>query len=43
MASIKEGMNFILDFQEKEQKEFKNFVVELAKAHSLCAATKEEI
>lgn len=41
MASITEGMNFILGFSEKEQKEFKNFVVELAKAHSLCAATKE--
>ena len=41
MASITEGMNFILGLSEKEQKEFKNFVVELAKAHSLCAATKE--
>ncbi len=41
MASITEGMNFILGLSEKEQKEFKNFVVELTKAHSLCAATKE--
>lgn len=41
MASITEGMNFILGLSEKEQKEFKNFVVEHAKAHSLCAATKE--
>ncbi|MGL5068968.1 MAG: type I restriction endonuclease subunit R [Sarcina sp.] len=41
MKSITEGMNFVFGFEEKEQKEFKNFVMELAKAHSLCAATHE--
>ncbi|WP_421383150.1 type I restriction enzyme endonuclease domain-containing protein [Bacillus salacetis] len=34
-------MNFILGKKEKEQKDFKQFCVELAKAYSLCAATDE--
>lgn len=41
MQSIAEGMNFVVGLEEKEQKEFKNLVMELAKAHSLCAATEE--
>lgn len=35
------GMNFILGLEQDEQKEFKQTCVELAKAHSLCAATDE--
>lgn len=41
MRSIAEGMDFVLGFEERKQKDFKQFVVELGKAHSLCAATKE--
>ncbi|WP_139904960.1 type I restriction endonuclease subunit R [Clostridium thermarum] len=41
IRAITEGMDFVLSMEEKEQKEFKNTVVELAKAHSLCASTKE--
>lgn len=35
------GMNFVLGLEEAEQKEFKRTCIELAKAHSLCAATDE--
>ncbi|MEB6548988.1 type I restriction endonuclease subunit R [Heyndrickxia sporothermodurans] len=41
IRTITGGMNFILGLEEKEQKEFKQFAIELAKAHSLCAATDE--
>lgn len=41
IRAITGGMNFILGKLEKEQKEFKQIAVELAKAHSLCAATTE--
>lgn len=41
IRAITGGMNFILGKPEKEQKEFKQIAVELAKAHSLCAATNE--
>lgn len=41
IRAITTGMNFVLGMEEKEQKEFKQFSVELAKAHSLCAATDE--
>ena len=41
MRAIITGMNFVLGLSEKEQKEFKQFAVELAKAHALCAATDE--
>ncbi|WP_303869976.1 type I restriction endonuclease subunit R [Acetobacterium wieringae] len=34
------GMDFILGKPENEQKDFKKTVIELAKAHSLCAATE---
>lgn len=39
MNTIVGGMNFILGLSEQEQKEFKLLCIELAKAHSLCAAT----
>ena len=35
------GMNFILGLGQDEQKEFKQTCIELAKSHSLCAATDE--
>lgn len=41
IRAITTGMNFVLGLNEKEQKEFKQFAVELAKAHALCAATDE--
>ena len=41
IRAITGGMNFILGKPEKEQKDFKQIATELAKAHSLCAATKE--
>lgn len=41
IRAITGGMDFILGKPEKEQKEFKNVAIELAKAHSLCAATDE--
>ncbi|MCI6691409.1 MAG: type I restriction endonuclease subunit R [Clostridium sp.] len=41
IRAITSGMNFVLGLEEKEQKEFKQFSVELAKAHALCAATDE--
>jgi type I restriction enzyme R subunit len=41
IRAITGGMNFILGLPEKEQKDFKQIAVELAKAHSLCAATDE--
>ncbi|QAA31317.1 type I restriction endonuclease subunit R [Clostridium manihotivorum] len=41
IRAITSGMNFILGMEEKEQKDFKLFATELAKAHSLCAATEE--
>lgn len=41
IRAITGGMDFILGKTEKEQKEFKNLVIELAKSHSLCAATRE--
>lgn len=39
IRAITGGMDFILGKPEKEQKEFKQIAIELAKAHSLCAAT----
>lgn len=39
MNAIVGGINFILGLSEQEQKEFKLLCIELAKAHSLCAAT----
>ena len=41
IRAITAGMNLVLGFEEKEQKEFKQTTIELAKAHSLCAATDE--
>lgn len=41
MRAITTGMDFVLGLNEKEQKDFKQFAVELAKAHALCAATDE--
>lgn len=41
MQAIASGMNFVLGFPEREQKEFKKLAVEAAKAHALCAATPE--
>ncbi|MEY8415560.1 type I restriction endonuclease subunit R [Tissierella praeacuta] len=41
IRAITGGMDFILGKPEKEQKEFKNIAIEVAKAHSLCAATDE--
>lgn len=41
IRAITGGMDFILGKTEDEQKEFKQISVELAKAHSLCAATNE--
>ncbi|MBS4536782.1 type I restriction endonuclease subunit R [Clostridium sp. D2Q-14] len=41
MRAIAGGMDFILGKSEEEQKEFKQIAIELAKAHSLCAATDE--
>ncbi|MHC6180935.1 type I restriction endonuclease subunit R [Clostridium sp. JNZ X4-2] len=41
IRAITGGMNFVLGKSQKEQKEFKQIAVELAKAHSLCAATPE--
>lgn len=41
MNAITGGMNFILGLSEEAQKEFKLLCVELAKSHSLCAATNE--
>lgn len=41
IRAITGGMNFVLGMSKKEQKEFKLFATELAKAHSLCAATDE--
>lgn len=41
IRTITAGMDFILGKVEKEQKEFKQLSVELAKTHALCAATEE--
>lgn len=41
MNAVVGGMNFILGLNEDAQKDFKLLCVELAKAHSLCAATAE--
>lgn len=41
MNAITGGMNFVLGLNEEGQKEFKLLCIELAKAHSLCAATDE--
>lgn len=41
IRTITSGMNFILGKPEKEQKDFKQIATELAKAHSLCAATDQ--
>ncbi|MGL5716826.1 MAG: type I restriction endonuclease subunit R, partial [Paraclostridium sp.] len=41
MSAITGGMNFILGLSQDAQKEFKLLCIELAKAHSLCAATNE--
>ncbi|MFW6029254.1 MAG: type I restriction endonuclease subunit R, partial [Halanaerobiales bacterium] len=41
IRAITGGMDFILGKTEKEQKDFKKIAIELAKAHSLCAATEE--
>jgi type I restriction enzyme R subunit len=39
IRAIVSGMDFILGKSEEDQKEFKKTAVELAKAHSLCAAS----
>ncbi|WP_270646761.1 type I restriction endonuclease subunit R [Paeniclostridium hominis] len=41
MRAVVGGMDFILGLEQDEQKEFKQTCMELAKAHSLCAATDE--
>ncbi|MDA2175226.1 type I restriction endonuclease subunit R [Bacillus cereus] len=41
IRAITGGMDFVLGWIEKEQKEYKQIAVEMAKAHSLCAATEE--
>lgn len=41
IRAITGGMDFILGKEETDQKEFKQIAIELAKAHSLCAATNE--
>ena len=41
VRAIVGGMNHILGLPEEDQKEFKKITLELAKAHSLCAATDE--
>lgn len=41
IRAITMGMNFVLGLEEREQKEFKQFATELAKAHALCAATDD--
>lgn len=41
IRAITMGMNFVLGLEEREQKEFKQFATELAKAHALCAATDQ--
>lgn len=41
IRAITGGMNLIFGKNEKEQKDFKQTATELAKAHSLCAATDE--
>ncbi|MFP3122616.1 type I restriction endonuclease subunit R [Ectobacillus funiculus] len=41
IRAITGGMNFVLGLEEKQQKECKLLTIELAKAHSLCAATEE--
>lgn len=41
IRAITSGMNLVLGMEEKQQKEFKQFAIELAKAHSLCAASDE--
>lgn len=41
IRAITGGMDFILGKSENEQNEFKKISIELAKAHSLCAATEE--
>ncbi len=41
IRTITGGMDFILGKPEEDQKEFKKISVELAKAHSLCAATED--
>ena len=41
IRAITGGMDFILGKPEEDQKEFKKISVELAKAHSLCAATED--
>ncbi|PLX01131.1 MAG: DEAD/DEAH box helicase [Marinilabiliales bacterium] len=41
IRAITGGMDFILGKPEEEQKEFKKTAIELAKAHSLCAATED--
>jgi type I restriction enzyme R subunit len=40
MRVIAEGMDFILEKTEEEQKEFNKITVELSKAYSLCATTE---
>lgn len=41
IRAITGGMDYILGKSEDDQKEFKQIAIELAKAHSLCAATIE--
>lgn len=41
IRAITGGMDFILGKPEEDQKEFKKIAIELAKAHSLCAATED--
>lgn len=41
LRAITAGMNFVFGLSEKEQKDFKQFAIELSKAHALCAASEE--
>ena len=41
LRAITTGMNFVFGLSENEQKDFKQFAIELSKAHALCAASEE--
>jgi len=41
IEAIQGGMNHVLSMNEMEQKDYKKFTIELAKAHALCSAMEE--
>lgn len=41
IRAVTAGMNFVFGLSEREQKDFKQFAIELSKAHALCAASEE--